>query len=226
MCCISVGKSTSYKVATLFDTRAYTLFRSRMDQRARTRRLQRPPCRYQRLGTVVFDLTFFNEIKQSNDTIHSIDTQAIDSCIAVIISTSVIREQCLVTKIPQCFDEIPRSKPDQSQSVTPAAAPSATRAVCLGSMPCMTCSPFVTQGYNVTLCSLTVRRSDHPHVPIERRRRPHDAAFADHTQIIVSNNQGPLSWMQSRTMMTSSENQNHLNIPTGCPPNHRMNCSA
>jgi len=61
------------------------------------------------LCTVVFDLTFFNEVKQSNDTIYNINAQVIDSCTAVIISRPVIREQHLVTKIPQYFDEIPRS---------------------------------------------------------------------------------------------------------------------
>jgi len=50
------------------------------------------------LGTAVFDLTLFNEVAQSNDTIPNIHAQVIDSCIAVIISRPVIRQQHLVTK--------------------------------------------------------------------------------------------------------------------------------
>ena len=39
----------------------------------------------------------------------------------------------------------------------------------------------MAQDYDDTLCSLSVLRStDHPHVPAERRRRPHVDAFAEH----------------------------------------------
>jgi len=37
----------------------------------------------------------------------------------------------------------------------------------------------VAQGYSDTLCSLSVLRTDHPHVPQERRR-PHVEPFAAH----------------------------------------------
>ena len=38
------------------------------------------------LGSVYFDLTFFNEVSQSHETLNNIHAQVIDSCIAVIIS--------------------------------------------------------------------------------------------------------------------------------------------
>ncbi len=38
----------------------------------------------------------------------------------------------------------------------------------------------MAQVYDDTLYSLSVLRTDHPHVPTERRRRPHVNAFADH----------------------------------------------
>ena len=43
-----------------------------------------------------------------------------------------------------------------------------------------------TQGYSDTLCSLSVLRTDHPHVPTERRR-PHVAPFAAHPNLIPRN---------------------------------------
>ena len=123
------------------------------------------------LGSVVFDLTFL---------IRNIHAQVLDSCIAVIISRPLIRENHLVHKIPLYFDEQPSSRPDQSQSVLPATTLSSTRARCRGTQSCVTCAPFVAQGYDDTLCSLSVLRTDHPHVPTERRRRPHVEAFATH----------------------------------------------
>ena len=39
------------------------------------------------------------------------------------------------------------------------------------------------QGYDNTLCSLTMKRPDRPLVPQERHRRPHVEAFADLTPI-------------------------------------------
>ena len=53
------------------------------------------------------------------------------------------------------------------------------RARCRGTQTCGTCAPFVAQGYSDTLCSLSVLRTDHPHVPQERRR-PHVEPFAAH----------------------------------------------
>ena len=117
---------------------------------------------------------------QSHETIHNIHAQVLDSCIAVIFSRPVIRENHLVQKIPLYFDEQPSSKPHQSQSMLPATTLSSTRARCRGTQSCITCAPFVAQGYDDTLCSLSVLRTDHHHVPKERRRRPHVEAFATH----------------------------------------------
>ena len=122
------------------------------------------------LGSVVFDLTFLNEVTQSHETIRNIHAQVLDSCIAVIVSMQVIRENHLVQKIPLYFDEQPSSRPNQSQSVLPVTTLSSTRARCDGTQSCVTCAPFVAQGYDDTLCSLSVLRTDHPHVPTERRR--------------------------------------------------------
>ena len=52
------------------------------------------------LGSVYLDLSFVNEVSQSHETINNIHAQIIDSCIAVIISQPVIRENRLVQKIP------------------------------------------------------------------------------------------------------------------------------
>ena len=84
------------------------------------------------LGSVVFDLTFFNEVTQSHETIHNIHAQVLDSCIAVIIGRPLIRENHLVQKIPLYFDEVTRFKPNQSQSVLPVTSLSSTRARCRG----------------------------------------------------------------------------------------------
>ncbi len=71
------------------------------------------------LGSVVFDLTFLNEVSRRHETIKDIHAQVIDSCIVVIISRPLIRANHLVQKIPLNFDETPRSKPDLSQPVVP-----------------------------------------------------------------------------------------------------------
>ena len=117
---------------------------------------------------------------QSHETIHNIHAQVLDSFIAVILVRPLIRENHLVQKIPLYFDEVTRFKPNQSQSVLPVAALSSTSARCRGTQSCVTCVPFVAQGYDGTLCSLSVLRTDHPHVQTERRRRPHVDAFAEH----------------------------------------------
>ena len=61
----------------------------------------------------------------------------------------------------------------------PVTTPVTSRAACRGTQSCNTCTPFVAQGYSDTLCSLSVLRTDHPHVPQERRR-PHVEPFATH----------------------------------------------
>ena len=55
-------------------------------------------------GTVVFDLTFFNEITKSDYFLKSIEANEIDSCIEVIIGLPDIRSHRLVHRISSYFD--------------------------------------------------------------------------------------------------------------------------
>ena len=80
------------------------------------------------LWSVVFDLTFFNEVSKQHVTIKDIHAQVLDSCIAIIVGRPIIRENHLVHIIPLYFDEIPRSKPDLSQPVEPVTTPVKARA--------------------------------------------------------------------------------------------------
>ncbi len=112
------------------------------------------------LGSVDFDLIFFNEVSQSHETINNIHAQIIDSCIAVIINL----ENHLVQKIPLYFDETTRSQPKENQAVRPVTL-ATTRARCVGAQPCDTYIPFVALGYDNTLCSLSRLRDRHPLVP-------------------------------------------------------------
>ena len=66
------------------------------------------------LGNDVFDLKFLNEVSKKHETIKGIHAQVLDSCIAIIVGRPIIRENHLVHKIPQYFDEISSSKPDLS----------------------------------------------------------------------------------------------------------------
>jgi hypothetical protein len=75
------------------------------------------------LWSVVFDLTFLNEVSKQHVTIKDIHAQVLDSCIAIIVGRPIIRGNYLVRKIPLYFDEIPRSKPDLSQPVEPVKTP-------------------------------------------------------------------------------------------------------
>ena len=143
------------------------------------------------LESVVFDLTFLNEVSKQHETIKDIRAQVLDSCIAIIVGRPIIRENHLVHRIPLYFDEIPRSKPDLSQPVEPVTTPVTARANCRGTQSCSTYTPFVAQGFSDTLCSLSVLRTDHPHVPHERRRSDVEP-FATHpltdgTNLILRN---------------------------------------
>jgi hypothetical protein len=71
----------------------------------------------------------------------------------------------LLLKLPHYFDETTSSKPDLSQSVTPVI-PSQAKLSRVCTQPCTTCTPFVMQGYEKTLCSLTMKRPDHPLIPM------------------------------------------------------------
>ena len=108
MCYISVANYPPFKAATLFDTGAHASFIDREDAawigkypgpakqlgaRKRGRREEQEATVL--LGSVVFDLTFLNEV-----IIKDIHAQVIDSSIAVIIGRPIIRVNHLVQKIP------------------------------------------------------------------------------------------------------------------------------
>ena len=57
-------------------------------------------------GTVVFDLTFVNEVTKSDNILKNIEANVIDSCIEVIIGMPDIRSHRLVHRIPSYFDSI------------------------------------------------------------------------------------------------------------------------
>ena len=102
MCCITVGNSPSLSAATLFDTGAHTSFVNR-DVAAWIERQAKGDKGYAKrrglgpetvvawvslagtshtsaiLGSVVFDLTFLNEVTQSHETIRNIHAQVLDS---------------------------------------------------------------------------------------------------------------------------------------------------
>ena len=144
----------------------------------------------------------------------------IDSCIDIIVGRPVIRKHHLIQKIPDYFDETTSSRHDLSQSVTPVT-PSLAKLSRICAQPCTTCTPFVLQGYDSTLCSLTMKRPDRPLVPPERRRRPHVDAFADITPIdeftLIESSQ------QSRTTMTSNGRQIHSKcVPRVQTPKRQM----
>ena len=69
-------------------------------------------------GSVSFNLTFFNEINELNETIISIKVKVRDSCMEVIIDRPVIRSHDLIRKILSYFDEI-ESRCQSSQEVRP-----------------------------------------------------------------------------------------------------------
>jgi hypothetical protein len=161
MCCISVGNSPLYTAATLFDTGAHASFVNRevaswIEEHGGTDRqvpgqkrgwqeassttvpLAGTSMSSPILGSVVFDLTFLNEVSRRHETITDIHVQVIDSCIAVIISRPLIRANHLVQKIPFYFDETPRSKPDLNLPVVPVTTLVTTGARCRGMQTCGT----------------------------------------------------------------------------------------
>ena len=100
-------------------------------------------------GSVVFNLTFFNEVTRSNETLYRLHANVIDSCIDIIVGRPVIREHHLLHKLPHYFDETTSSKPHLSQSVTPVT-PSLAKASSVCAQPYTTCTLFVMQGYDNT----------------------------------------------------------------------------
>ena len=173
-CLVSMRNTTTYfNALTLFDTGAYTSFVNRevakwleLQQHgdtvagahlARSSRHDVPTSEVglagtqmssSIYGTVVFDLTFFNEVTKSDNVLKNIEANVIDSCIEVIIGMPYIRSHRLVHRIPSYFDSIDPTYlvPPQgnSQSSTPSILASlvrrdtktTSRALCKVSMPC------------------------------------------------------------------------------------------
>jgi len=52
------------------------------------------------IGIDVFNLTLSHEVMRSNETLYSLHTKIIDSCIDIIVSRPVLREHPLVHKFP------------------------------------------------------------------------------------------------------------------------------
>jgi hypothetical protein len=193
-CSITTGNSpTSLSVTTLFDTGANpTSFvnrqvaawiESQQSPQALVKRKHSPApsAAVSLAGTsqsspiyssVVFNISFFNEVTRSNETLYRLQANAIDSCIDIIVGRPVIREHHLIQKIPHYYDETTSTKPDLSHSATPVT-PSLSKLSRVCAQPCTTCTPFVLQGYDNTLCSLTMKRPDRRLVPQKRRRRSH-----------------------------------------------------
>ena len=158
MCCISVNISPPFKASTLFDAGAHASLLNRkvaawIGQRAgrATRLGARKRGREGDSNT---------SVSLAGTSLSSPVLEVIDSCIAVIIGRPIIRGNHLVRKIPLYFDEIPSSKPYLSQPVVPVTTPVTSRARCRGTESCD------------TLCSLSVLRTDHPHVPTKTTTAP------------------------------------------------------
>ncbi len=126
---------------------------------------------------------------------------SLDSFIDIIVGRPVIREHHLIQKIPHYFDETTSSRPDLSQSVTPVT-PSLVKLSRVCAQPCTTCTPFMLQGYDNTLCSLTMKRPDRPLVSPERRRR---LLQTSHRLTSLLSSREANYWMPSRTTQGPSD---------------------
>ena len=166
-CCVSVGTNQTTYYYVLFDTGVHPFsFVSRKvaawieaHQQRRRRREEgnKGGGSYRALslagttqttpvyGCVEFDLTFVNEVTNEPETIFSIHAKVIDSCIDIIISRPVIRENHLVHKLPHYFDEVPRSRPYMSHSTLPVT-PLCEFTGGISAISCDTCPSFAHIG--------------------------------------------------------------------------------
>ena len=113
-------------------------------------------------GTVVFDLTFFNEATKSDN-------------IEVIIGLPDICMHRLIHRIPLYFDtpdpaylDVQIHSKEESQKMktqdqrlsiitNSSSLQRRSTAKCRGSLPCTNCSDFSSMGYDNTLCSMSGR---------------------------------------------------------------------
>ena len=205
--------STTYFTAlTLFDTGAYTSFVnrevakwleaqqdgepspkiSRHDTPTATVGLAGTALSSNIYGTVVFDLTFFNEVTQSDNTLRGITANVI-GCIEVIIGLPDIRMHRLIHRIPSYFDtpdpsyldvqthlnEEPQEMKLQDRKLSLIDNVSSlhikSTATCRGSIPCATCTDLSAIGYDNTLCSMSGR----PFTPQQRVHKKHPTISAE-----------------------------------------------
>jgi len=129
-CLVSLRRSITYYTAlTLFDTGAYTSFVNRevarlleqqenikdggQSTRRRLSRFDTPTAviglagtehTKSIYGTVVFDLTLFNEVTKSDNVLQEIEASIIETCIEVIIGLPDIRTMRLIHRIPSYFN--------------------------------------------------------------------------------------------------------------------------
>ena len=138
-------------------------------------------------GSVVFDLTLFNEVTRKDHVISNIKASVIDSCIEVIVGLPDIRSHRLIHLIPSYFDtpdptyldpqtnsmRTSRGVPHDSTALSllvPTTIPAKnTAARSRGSVPCSKCSAFIAMGYDHTLCSMAGR----PYTPQQRFTKTH-----------------------------------------------------
>jgi len=208
-CLVSLRRSTTYYTAlTLFDTGAYTSFVNREvarwleqqeDKRDGGQSTRRRRSRFDTptaviglagtehtssiYGTVVFDLTLFNEVTKSDNVLQEIEASVIDSCIEVIIGLPDIRKMRIIHRIPSYFDTPDPTflEPTYTPEITEASLPAMSHVAHLvqpladitaakkpngkhtarsrGARPCSNCAPFIEMGYSNTLCSLSGRPS-------------------------------------------------------------------
>jgi hypothetical protein len=109
-------------------------------------------------GTVMLDLTLFNEVTKSDNILKNIEANVIDSCIKVIIGMPDIRSHRLVHRILSYVDSTDPTylAPPQgnSHSSTPSTVAllvrkdttATSRALCKGSMPCNNCAFLIARG--------------------------------------------------------------------------------
>ena len=133
-------------------------------------------------GSVVFDLTLFNEVTRTDYILRGIEASVIDSCIEVIVGLPDIRSHRLIHIIPSYFDT-PDPTYLEPQTTSQGHDPTVSRdsatlsllvpsrkptqnntARCRGAAACNKCSPCIAMGYDHTLCSLAGR----PHKPQRR----------------------------------------------------------
>ena len=126
---VEAASTTFFTALTLFNTGAYTSFANRevtkwLEQRQRVETtttassaqssrhdiptasvgLAGTQLSSSIYGTVVFDLTLFNEVTQSDDILTNIRASVIDSCIEVIIGLPDIRAHRIIHCITSSFD--------------------------------------------------------------------------------------------------------------------------